>query len=73
VHVNLIPYNPIATAPELRTTERPERDAFAAILRDAGFITTIRYSLGADIAAACGQLVQTENRETARQQVLATL
>jgi 23S rRNA (adenine2503-C2)-methyltransferase len=73
VHVNLIPYNPIETAPELRTTERPERDAFATILRDAGFVTTIRYSLGADIAAACGQLVQTENRETARQQALATL
>lgn len=68
VHVNLIPYNPIATAPELRTTERPERDAFAAILRSAGFTTTIRYSLGADIAAACGQLVQSENRTIARQQ-----
>ena len=62
VHVNLIPYNPIATAPELRTTERPERDMFAATLREAGFVTTIRYSLGADIAAACGQLVQSENR-----------
>jgi 23S rRNA (adenine2503-C2)-methyltransferase len=66
VHVNLIPYNPIATAPDLRSTERPERDAFAAIVRDAGFVVTIRYSLGADIAAACGQLVQSENRETAR-------
>jgi len=68
VHVNLIPYNPIATAPQLRTTERPERDAFAALLREAGFVTTIRYSLGADIAAACGQLVQGENRQIARQQ-----
>ena len=68
VHVNLIPYNPIATAPQLRTTERPNRDAFAAILREAGFVTTIRYSLGADIAAACGQLVQDENRAVARQQ-----
>jgi 23S rRNA (adenine2503-C2)-methyltransferase len=67
VHVNLIPYNPIDSAPQLRTTERAERDAFAAILRNAGFITTIRYSLGADIAAACGQLVQNENRELARQ------
>jgi 23S rRNA (adenine2503-C2)-methyltransferase len=66
VHVNLIPYNPIATAPELQSTERPERDAFAAIVRDAGFVVTIRYSLGADIAAACGQLVQSENRDTAR-------
>jgi 23S rRNA (adenine2503-C2)-methyltransferase len=66
-HVNLIPYNPIESAPHLRTTERPERDAFAAILRDAGFITTIRYSLGADISAACGQLVQDDNRKIARQ------
>jgi 23S rRNA (adenine2503-C2)-methyltransferase len=67
VHVNLIPYNPIDSAPQLRTTDRPERDAFATILRSAGFITTIRYSLGADIAAACGQLVQNENRELVRQ------
>ncbi len=66
VHVNLIPYNPIDTVPGLRTTERPERDAFAAVLRDRGFVTTIRYSLGADIAAACGQLVQRENRQIAR-------
>lgn len=66
VHVNLIPYNPIAAAPELRATHRIERDTFATILRAAGFVTTIRYSLGADIAAACGQLVQSENRETAR-------
>jgi 23S rRNA (adenine2503-C2)-methyltransferase len=67
VHVNLIPYNPIASTPHLRTTERPEREAFAEILRSAGFITTIRYSLGADIAAACGQLVQRKNREIARE------
>lgn len=73
VHVNLIPYNPIATAPQLRSTERPERDAFAAVLRQAGFITTIRYSLGADIAAACGQLVQSENREIARRQAIGAL
>jgi 23S rRNA (adenine2503-C2)-methyltransferase len=73
VHVNLIPYNPIATAPDLQTTERPERDAFAAIVRKAGFVVTIRYSLGADIAAACGQLVQSENRETARRQATAAI
>jgi 23S rRNA (adenine2503-C2)-methyltransferase len=66
VHINLIPYNPIDSAPHLRTTERPQRDAFAEALRSVGFITTIRYSLGADIAAACGQLVQRENRGIAR-------
>jgi 23S rRNA (adenine2503-C2)-methyltransferase len=69
-HVNLIPYNPIESAPELRTTERPERDAFAEVLRAAGFVATIRYSLGADIAAACGQLVQRENRGLAREQAI---
>jgi 23S rRNA (adenine2503-C2)-methyltransferase len=68
VHVNLIPYNPIESAPHLQSTERPDRDVFAAVLREAGFVTTIRYSLGADIAAACGQLVQRENRQIARQQ-----
>lgn len=70
-HVNLIPYNAIESAPHLRTTERAERDAFAEILRVAGHVTTIRYSLGADVAAACGQLVQRENREIARQQAAA--
>jgi 23S rRNA (adenine2503-C2)-methyltransferase len=73
VHVNLIPYNPIATAPHLHTTERPGRDAFAAILKKAGITTTIRYSLGADIAAACGQLVQAENRDIARQKVASPI
>jgi 23S rRNA (adenine2503-C2)-methyltransferase len=72
-HVNLIPYNPIGSAPQLRTTERPERDAFAEILRAAGFVTTIRYSLGADIGAACGQLVQRDNRHIVRQQLTSTL
>ncbi len=71
-HVNLIPYNPIESAPHLRTTERAERDAFAEILRVAGFVTTIRYSLGADVAAACGQLVQNENRQIVRHQAVAS-
>ena len=72
-HVNLIPYNPIESAPQLRTTERRERDAFAEILRAAGFVTTIRYSLGADIAAACGQLVQGENRHIAQRQAMSSI
>lgn len=66
VHVNLIPFNPIDSAPGLQSTQRAERDVFAGILRAGGFPTTIRYSLGADIAAACGQLVQSENRAIAR-------
>jgi 23S rRNA (adenine2503-C2)-methyltransferase len=55
-HVNLIPFNPIPHAPHWRPTERNRRDEFAARLRRAGIFTTIRYSMGADIQAACGQL-----------------
>jgi 23S rRNA (adenine2503-C2)-methyltransferase len=66
VHINLIPYNPIDDAPDLISSDRAARDAFAEVLRAAGYVVTIRYSLGADIAAACGQLVQCENREVAR-------
>jgi 23S rRNA (adenine2503-C2)-methyltransferase len=65
VHVNLIPYNPIDDAPHLAGSDRPTREAFGAILKSAGLKTTIRYSLGADIAAACGQLVRRENRRPA--------
>lgn len=65
VHVNLIPFNAIEDAPHLVGSDRPTRDAFAARLRSAGLTTTIRYSLGADIAAACGQLVRRENRNVA--------
>ncbi|HUG68713.1 MAG TPA: 23S rRNA (adenine(2503)-C(2))-methyltransferase RlmN [Pirellulaceae bacterium] len=67
VHVNLIPYNPIDDAPHLVGSDRVTRLAFAKTVRDAGFKTTLRYSLGSDIAAACGQLVRRENREIARQ------
>ncbi len=65
VHVNLIPYNPIDDAPHLAGSDRPTREAFGAILKSAGLKTTIRYSLGADVAAACGQLVRRENRQIA--------
>jgi 23S rRNA (adenine2503-C2)-methyltransferase len=44
-------------------TDVAHRRLFAASMRDAGFTVTLRYSLGADIAAACGQLVQRENRQ----------
>jgi len=45
-------------APDWKPTARAARDLFARRLRDAGLFTTIRYSMGADIQAACGQLVQ---------------
>ena len=65
VHVNLIPFNPIDDAPHLQGTDRPTREAFGAHLKAAGLKCTIRYSLGADVAAACGQLVRKENRKHA--------
>ncbi|QDU77920.1 putative dual-specificity RNA methyltransferase RlmN [Bremerella volcania] len=66
-HVNLIPYNSIDGADHLRGSTQAARDRFAELLKQAGFPVTIRYSLGADIAAACGQLIQRENREIAKQ------
>jgi 23S rRNA (adenine2503-C2)-methyltransferase len=68
VHVNLIPYNPIDEAPELRGTLAARRRDFAAGLSAAGFVVTTRRSLGGDIAAACGQLVRRENAASAARQ-----
>ncbi len=61
VHINLIPYNAISEGSGLIGTAVKRRRWFAAALSRAGFPATIRYSLGADIAAACGQLVQLES------------
>ncbi len=61
VYINLIPYNPIDAGPVGWTaTPRDQRDRFAGVLREQGFATAIRYSHGADIGAACGQLVQAQ-------------
>ena len=65
VHVNLIPYNEIEDAPHLTGTEDEKIRVFASTLKESGLTTTVRYSLGSDIAAACGQLVRKENRQTA--------
>ena len=65
VHVNLIPYNAIEESPHLVGSDKPTREAFATQLKAAGIQTTLRYSLGQDIAAACGQLVRHENRKRA--------
>ncbi|MDQ3695679.1 MAG: 23S rRNA (adenine(2503)-C(2))-methyltransferase RlmN [Chloroflexota bacterium] len=54
-HVNVIPLNPVDVLPY----ERPDPAAierFAASLRQAGIATTVRYSRGVEIGAACGQL-----------------
>ena len=54
-HVNIIPFNPV----EMLAFERPDPagiERFAEIVRSMGIPTTVRYSRGVEIAAACGQL-----------------
>jgi 23S rRNA (adenine2503-C2)-methyltransferase len=58
VHINLIRWNPFAEAPDLKGTSLLRIRRFAACLTAAGFVVTVRYSLGSDIEAACGQLVR---------------
>lgn len=60
-HVNLIPYNPV---PGLNF-EAPSPEGisrFARTLQDLGVTVTVRWSRGADIEAACGQLRAAEGR-----------
>ncbi|HXH54666.1 MAG TPA: 23S rRNA (adenine(2503)-C(2))-methyltransferase RlmN [Gammaproteobacteria bacterium] len=54
--VNLIPFNPFSGADYERSLVE-DMDAFLAILKKAGYITTLRKTRGDDIDAACGQLV----------------
>ncbi len=53
--VNLIPYNPIEEFPHSAPTYK-EIVRFQQILQEAGVRTTVRFSKGQDIQAACGQL-----------------
>ena len=56
VKINLIPLN----EHDKTKLKRPSNDFvfdFQKKLLDAGFVTTVRFSKGRDIAAACGQLV----------------
>jgi 23S rRNA (adenine2503-C2)-methyltransferase len=57
-HVNLIPFNPWPGAPV--TGSPPARiRAFAAELETMGIETSVRWSRGQDVGAACGQLALT--------------
>ncbi len=57
--LSVIPYNPIG-APGIDPFARSRREpAFRAILAAAGLASHRRYSGGADVAAACGQLAAT--------------
>ncbi len=52
---NLIPFNPFPASGLVRSP-RDRVTAFAAILQNAGIVTTVRKTRGDDIDAACGQL-----------------
>jgi 23S rRNA (adenine2503-C2)-methyltransferase len=54
-HINLIQFNPHPGA-QFEPVSEEARKAFSDELKRAGFKVTLRYSLGDDIAAACGQL-----------------
>ena len=53
--INLIPFNPFPASGLLRSP-RERVSAFAAVLQEAGIVTTVRKTRGDDIDAACGQL-----------------
>ncbi len=65
-HVNLIPYNATPDGP-FQGSSKERIWIFAKILDEAGVPTTVRHSMGSDIAAACGQLrAQTQPKAARR-------
>ncbi|KAJ6751134.1 hypothetical protein OIU85_001635 [Salix viminalis] len=58
VVVNLIPFNPIGSLSQFRTSSEEKVLTFQKILRGVNNIrTTVRKQMGQDISGACGQLV----------------
>ena len=61
-HVNIIPLNPTPAEPSYERPSEARIHRFAQIVDIAGIPTSVRYSRGVDIAAACGQLrIEHEN------------
>jgi 23S rRNA (adenine2503-C2)-methyltransferase len=68
---NLIPFNPFP-ASGLKRSPRERVQAFAAVLQQAGIVTTVRKTRGDDIDAACGQLAgEVQDRTRAQERLLA--
>lgn len=64
VHINLIPYNPdLSDVKGFEASDPNDIIAFQDYLKDEGYKVTRRFSLGQDIAAACGQLANNETIE----------
>jgi 23S rRNA (adenine2503-C2)-methyltransferase len=62
--INLIPFNPWPGAPFV-CSERATIDAFASILKRAGYASPVRRPRGRDILAACGQLKSESEKQRA--------
>ena len=65
VKINLIPFNPFNLSNYKRVSNTALR-RFQEILKEAGYIVTVRTTRGDDIDAACGQLAGTVNDITKR-------
>ena len=61
--VNLIPYNATDVKDKLQCPSDKHMLEFRDIVQSYGTFVTIRRTMGADIASACGQLVQKKNNE----------
>lgn len=61
--VNLIPYNATDVKDKLQCPSDEHMLEFRNIVQSYGAFVTIRRTMGADIASACGQLVQKKNKE----------
>jgi len=61
--VNLIPYNQTDVKDKLRCPSEAHMKEFQSIVASYGSFCTIRRTMGADIASACGQLVQKKEQE----------
>jgi adenine C2-methylase RlmN of 23S rRNA A2503 and tRNA A37 len=61
--VNLIPYNQTDVKDKLSCPSEEDMKEFQRIVTSYGSFCTIRRTMGADIAGACGQLVVTKEKE----------
>jgi hypothetical protein len=61
--VNLIPYNQTDVKDKLRCPSEAHMKEFQSIVASYGAFCTIRRTMGADIASACGQLVVKKEKE----------
>jgi adenine C2-methylase RlmN of 23S rRNA A2503 and tRNA A37 len=61
--VNLIPYNATDVKDVLQCPPEAQLHEFKRIVQSYGTFCTIRRTMGADIASACGQLVQKDHKD----------